>query len=97
MNASGPRISLDQWRALLAVVDEGGYAPAAEALHKSQSAVSYAVQQIEKQLDVKAFELRGRKAVLTPAGQMLHARARVLLEEAASVERAAFRASAAGA
>ncbi len=89
-----PKITLEQWRALLAVVDEGGYAAAAEALHKSQSAVSYAVQQIEKQLDVKAFELRGRKAALTPAGRMLHARARVLLDDAASVERAALRASA---
>ena len=92
--ASAPKISLEQWRALLAVVDEGGHAAAAEALHKSQSAVTYAVQQIEKQLGVKAFELRGRKAVLTPAGQMLHARARVLLDEAASVERAAARTSA---
>ena len=89
-----PKITLEQWRALLAVVDEGGYAAAAEALHKSQSTVTYAVQQIEKQLEVKAFELRGRKAVLTPAGQMLHSRARALLEEASNVERAALRTSA---
>ena len=36
------KITLDQWHALLAVVDEGGYASAAEALDKSQSAISYA-------------------------------------------------------
>jgi DNA-binding transcriptional LysR family regulator len=89
-----PRISLDQWRALVAVVDEGGYAAAAEALHKSQSAVTYAVQQIERLLDVKAFELRGRKAVLTPTGRMLYTRARVLLDEATSIESAAHRTSA---
>src|SRR5260221_286135 len=89
-----PTISLDQWRALVAVVDDGGYAAAAEAIHKSQSAVTYAVQQVEKLLGVKAFRLEGRKAVLTPAGRMLYSRARVLLDEASSLERAAQRNSA---
>jgi DNA-binding transcriptional LysR family regulator len=81
-----PSISLEQWRALVAVVDEGGYASAAESIHKSQSSVTYAVQQIEKLLGVKVFQLKGRKAMLTPAGQMLYLRARVLLDEAASLE-----------
>src|SRR5262245_58483153 len=70
-----PLIGLDQWRALLAVVDAGGYAQAAEVLHKSQSAITYAVQKIESLLGVKAFELQGRKAVLTPTGHMLYRRA----------------------
>ena len=46
----GPRISLEQWRALQAVVERGGYAQAAEALHKSQSTLTYAVQKIESLL-----------------------------------------------
>ena len=50
--ASSPRISLEQWRSLLAVVDANGYAQAAAALHKSQSAVTYAVQKMEALLDV---------------------------------------------
>jgi DNA-binding transcriptional LysR family regulator len=29
------RITLEQWRALVAVVDEGSYAKAAKALHKA--------------------------------------------------------------
>jgi len=91
---SSPTISLEQWRALVAVVDEGGYAAAAGAMHKSQSAVTYAVQQIEKLLGMKAFELSGRKAVLTAAGRMLYARARILLDEATSLEQSAHRASA---
>jgi DNA-binding transcriptional LysR family regulator len=94
MMAPIPTISLEQWRALVAVVDDGGYAAAAEAIHKSQSAVTYAVQQVEKLLGVKAFRLEGRKAVLTPAGRMLYSRARVLLDEASSLERAAQRNSA---
>lgn len=86
---SEPRISLEQWRALVAVVDEGGYAAAADALHKSQSTVSYAVGRIEDLLDLKAFEIRGRKAELTPAGRMLYRRGRALVDEAARLEHAA--------
>jgi DNA-binding transcriptional LysR family regulator len=84
-----PRISLEQWRALQAVVDAGGYAQAAAALHKSQSAVTYAVQKIEKQLQLKLFEIHGRKALLTKAGMTLYRRAQALLEEAGAVEDAA--------
>lgn len=86
---SNPRITIEQWRALMAVVDAGGYAQAAEALHKSQSAITYAVQKIESQLNVKAFEVQGRKAQLTPTGTLLYRRAKALLDEAASLERAA--------
>ena len=83
---ANPKITLEQWRALLAVVDEGGYAQAAEVLHKSQSAVTYAVQKLETMLGVKAFEIQGRKAILTPTGQLLYRRARVLLNEAGELE-----------
>lgn len=84
-----PRITLEQWRALQAVVEAGGYAQAAESLHKSQSTVTYAVQKIQNLLDVKVFEIRGRKAVLTEAGQVLYRRARTLLEEATLLEQSA--------
>jgi DNA-binding transcriptional LysR family regulator len=86
---SGPKISLEQWRALVAVVEAGGYAQAAEALHKTQSTVTYAVQKLESLLGVAVFQLQGRKAQLTPTGQVLYRRGRALLDEAARVERAA--------
>lgn len=89
-----PRITLEQWRCLVAVVDEGGYAQAAAALHKGQSSVTYAVQKMEQLLDVKAFEIQGRKAALTPTGEMLYRRARLLLDEADGLERAARKTSA---
>ena len=57
------RITLEQWRALVAVVDHGSYAKASEALHKSQSSVTYAVQKLESLLGVQAFEIQGRKSV----------------------------------
>lgn len=84
-----PRITLEQWQALTAVVDAGGYARAAASLHKSQSSVTYAVQKLESLLGVKAFEILGRKAVLTPTGQLLYRRARVLLNDASGLEHAA--------
>jgi DNA-binding transcriptional LysR family regulator len=87
-------ITLEQWRVLVTVVDMGGYAQAAEALHKSQSSVTYAVQKIETMLEVRAFEMQGRKAILTPTGRFLYRRAKALLEEARSLERAAGRVSA---
>jgi DNA-binding transcriptional LysR family regulator len=86
---ANPRISLEQWRSLLAVVDAGGYAQAAEALHKSQSAVTYAVQKMETLLGVKVFEVVGRKAHLTPTGEVLYRRAKALLDEAGALEGAA--------
>src|SRR5258707_12004697 len=87
--ANVPRITLEQWRALQAVVEAGGYAQAAERLHKSQSTLTYAVQQIQKLLGVQVFEIKGRKAVLTRPGQVLYRRAKTLLEEAALLERGA--------
>ena len=84
-----PRVSLEQWRSLLAVVDAGGYAQAAATLHKSQSAVTYAVQKMESLLRVKIFEVMGRKAHLTPTGEVLYRRAKALLDEAGALEGAA--------
>jgi DNA-binding transcriptional LysR family regulator len=84
-----PDISLEQWRALVAVVEAVGYAQAGARLHKSQSSVTYAVQKLEALLGVKAFEVKGRKAVLTATGQLLYRRARALVGEAVEIERAA--------
>ena len=42
--------SLEQWRAFQAVIDFGGFAQAATALHRSQSAISYSVNRLQEQL-----------------------------------------------
>lgn len=82
-------ISLEQWRALVAIVDAGTYALAADVLGKSQSSVSYAMNQIEERTGVALFRMAGRKAVLTPEGKALYQRARHLLAEAGRIEKAA--------
>ena len=87
--ASIPKISLEQWRTLVSVVEAGGYAQAADRLHKSQSTLTYAVQKLERLLGVKVFAIEGRKAALTPAGIVLYRRGKTLLEEAVRLERVA--------
>ncbi len=84
-----PKVSLDQWRAFIAVVENDGFAKAAGQVHKTQSSVSYAVQKIEQLLDVKLFEKQGRKAVLTAAGEALYRRSKNLVERADALERGA--------
>jgi DNA-binding transcriptional LysR family regulator len=81
--------TLDQWRMLEAVVDHGGFAAGAEALGKSQSAVSYGVRRLQDALGIALLTVRGRRAVLTPDGEILLRRARHLLEESASLHRLA--------
>jgi len=84
-----PRSSLDHWAVLAAVVDKGGFGPAAAALHRSQSAVSYAIARLQRVLDVPLFSLEGRRAVLTGEGETLLKRARPLLRDLATLERLA--------
>jgi DNA-binding transcriptional LysR family regulator len=84
-----PRISLDQWRALVGIVEAGGYAQAAARLHKSQSTLTYAIQQLERRIGARAFEIQGRKAVLTPTGHVLYRRGKALVDEALQLERSA--------
>src|SRR5882672_8151960 len=69
---SAPTISIDQWTALVSVVESGSYARAAERL-----------------LEVKLFEIKGRKAVLTSTGQLLYRRGKTLVDDAERLERAA--------
>jgi DNA-binding transcriptional LysR family regulator len=86
---TGPKITLDQWAALVAVVEAGSYAQASARLHRTQSTVTYTIKKLEELLGVKVFELQGRRAVLTATGQVLYRRGKALLEEAGRVERAA--------
>ncbi len=84
-----PRITLEQWAAFKAVVDEGSFARAAESLNKSQSSISYAIARLEEQLPTPVLEQKGRKAVLTEEGKVLYRHASQLLIQATEVEQSA--------
>jgi DNA-binding transcriptional LysR family regulator len=80
------KTTFEQWSVLAAVIDEGGFAQAATALHRSQSAVSYAVSRLQDSIGVPLLRMAGRKAVLTPHGATLLGRARSLLQDLSILE-----------
>lgn len=84
-----PRTTLEQWQVLQTIVDCGGFAQAAAVLHRSQSAISYAVARLQAQLGVDLLVPEGRRMVLTPAGAALLRDARPLLDTALRLERRA--------
>jgi DNA-binding transcriptional LysR family regulator len=75
-----PNTTVEQWIVLRTIVKTGSFAQAAERLNKSQSAVSYSVSRLQESLQIKLLELRGRRAVLTSAGEELLAEAVPLIE-----------------
>jgi len=83
------KTSAEQWAVLAAVVDEGGFAQAAATLHRSQSAISYAVARLQEAIDLPLLAIEGRKAALTPHGRVLLKRARTLLADLDTLERLA--------
>jgi DNA-binding transcriptional LysR family regulator len=80
------RSSIDQWQVLAAVIDAGGFAQAAARLNRSQSAISYALAQLQESLGIRLLQIRGRKAELTPAGDQLLRRGRVVVDQFARLE-----------
>lgn len=84
-----PKSTLEQWHVLQAIVEHGSFARAAEALHRSQSSVSYMVARLQEQLDLPLLEIEGRRARLTPAGTTLLKQAGTLLDDARALEQRA--------
>lgn len=68
------------------VIDCGGYADAANALHLSQFTVSYTISRLQEQLSVALLRIEGRKAILTPEGRIAPERSRHTLKEAIELE-----------
>lgn len=70
--------SLDQLRVFIAVIDHGGFAHAARALHRTQSVISYTIANLEQQLNLALLDRSKRKPTLTEAGRALLADARAV-------------------
>ncbi|MFC3213643.1 MULTISPECIES: LysR family transcriptional regulator [Novosphingobium] len=74
--------SLDHLRCFLAVVEEGSFNAAARRLGRAISVVSYAIAQLESQLDVRLFDREGsRRPQLTPAGRALLSEAHAISDD----------------
>ncbi|MGH8263781.1 MAG: LysR family transcriptional regulator, partial [Steroidobacteraceae bacterium] len=76
---------LNGLEALDAVVKYGGFARAAEHLHKVQSAISHQIQKLEEQLGVSLFNRDGYRVQLTATGEAILAESRRLLAQAEHV------------
>ena len=81
--------TLEQLRALDSVVREGSFAKAAKALHRVPSALTYLIQGLEDQLEVRLFVREGRRSVLTEAGEKILRHAREVLSRADELNGAA--------
>jgi len=78
MNAS---VELRQLRYFVAVAEELHFGRAAERLHMSQSPLSRAIRELERELGMVLFVRTTRQVVLTPAGSVLLERSRRALAE----------------
>jgi len=80
------KTTLEQWALLERVVELGSFARAAEETNRSQSSVSYNLGLLQERLGVALLKPEGRRAVLTPAGELLLSQVRPLLKAFTWVE-----------
>jgi DNA-binding transcriptional LysR family regulator len=86
------QLELRHLRYFLAVAEELNFSRAAERLHIAQPALSAQIRSLETQLGCELFSRTTRRVDLTPAGELLLADAREIVERA---DRAAARVAAA--
>ncbi|WP_100835043.1 LysR family transcriptional regulator [Kitasatospora fiedleri] len=81
MKVSLRDIEVKLLRALVAIVDEGGFACAARSLHVTQPTISQQIQRLESIVQAPLFERTRRPLLLTPVGRevLAHARRVILL------------------
>lgn len=79
-------LDFDQLLVLLAVVEHGSFSAAARKLHRAQSAVTYAVQELEADIAVSLFDRSAYRPVLSEAGRALLPRVRRVLSEAEALQ-----------
>ena len=80
------KTTLEQWALLEKVIEVGSFARAAEETHRSQSSVSYNLSVLQERLGVPLLMQEGRRAVLTPAGELLLNQVKPLLKAFSYVE-----------
>lgn len=80
------RYTLRQLEVFLAVASQESVSRAAESLAMSQSAVSGALADLERQFDIQLFERLGKRLQLSGLGRSLRAQAEALHEQAREFE-----------
>ncbi|MEO7497812.1 MAG: LysR family transcriptional regulator [Massilia sp.] len=80
------KLSLDALQIIDAIDRRGSFAKAAQELFKVPSTISYMVNKLEEDLDVRVFERNGPRILLTDAGRELLKEGRFLLKAALDLE-----------
>lgn len=80
------RYTLRQLEVFLAVAQHESVSRAAEGLSMSQSAVSGALADLERQFDIQLFERLGKRLQLSALGRSVRARAEALQQQARELE-----------
>ena len=80
---------IEELRVFVTIADLQGFAPAARRLGISPAQASKLVARLEDRLNARLFNRTTRDVSLTDSGRILHARARVLVEEFDQLERSA--------
>jgi LysR family transcriptional regulator, regulator of abg operon len=74
-------MKLHQLQALVGAVEHGSIRAAARAMHLTQAALTKSLRQLEDDNGVALLMRQSRGVALTPAGQQLHARARLIIRQ----------------
>ncbi|MFH5831952.1 transcriptional regulator CynR [Halalkalibaculum sp. DA384] len=81
-------MELRQFKYLLSIAEEGTFTAAADKLFISQSALSQQVKSMEEELGVPLFDRSRNRLQLTEAGELLHQRAKRIVNEVDEAKRA---------
>src|SRR5829696_3293526 len=80
-DTSGMDVELAHLRTLAEIARQRSFSRAGELLHLSQPAVSHHIRHLEAAAGVPLLERLGKRAVLTPAGDLLLTHARRVFHE----------------
>lgn len=79
-------MTLNQLRMLTKIAEEGSVFAAAQALFRTQPAVSVAMKNLEKELGVQILERDQYRATLTDEGMLLYEKAKSILQQVDAIE-----------
>lgn len=74
-------MTLDQLQVLISIVQNGSFRAASQKLNRAQSAVSYAIKELEKELEFSLFNRESYRPVLTDRGQAFYLKSQSLMDE----------------
>jgi DNA-binding transcriptional LysR family regulator len=74
-------LTLDQFQVFVSVVEAGSFSAAARKLNRAQSAITYAIQNLEGQIAAELFDRTSYRPTLSEAGRVLLPQARRILAD----------------